>query len=131
MVVGILFSRELLSLMGASAESISDGYLYTTIILSTNLIIMLLFIINAIFRGAGDAAIAMRVLWLANGINLILDPCLILGLGPFPELGIKGAAIATAFGRGMGVVFQLYKLFEGRSRVKLSRRHIRADLPVL
>jgi putative MATE family efflux protein len=92
---------------------------------------MLLFIINAVFRSAGDAAISMRVLWLANLINIILDPLLILGIGPFPELGIKGAAIATATGRGVGVCYQFWLLFNGKGRVQLRIRHLYIRTKVL
>ena len=130
-VPGALFADTLLSLMGAEEELVTEGYKYTAIMLCGNGIIMLLFIINAVFRSAGDAAISMRVLWFANLINIILDPCLIFGLGPFPELGIKGAAIATNTGRGLAVLYQFYLLFNGKGRVKLYVRHLSVQLAIL
>ncbi|RLD65248.1 MAG: MATE family efflux transporter [Bacteroidetes bacterium] len=123
-IPGFLFSKEILGLMGATTKMIEDGYQYTLIMMSGNVVIMLLFIINAIFRSSGDAAISMRVLLIANLINLILDPLLIFGIGPFPELGIMGAAIATNVGRGIAVIYQLYLLFFKEQRVVVKLKHL-------
>ena len=123
-IAGIFFSKELLTLMGADAWSIEHGYHYTQWMLGGNMIIVFLFVINAIFRGGGDAAIAMRVLWIANGINILLVPLLINGWGPIPAMGIQGAAIATTIGRGTGVIIQLWTLFTGG-------KHIQAKLSQL
>ena len=116
---GLFFSRELLTIMGADEWSITTGYVYTQWMLGGNAVIMLLFVINAIFRGAGDASIAMWVLLISNGINIILDPILIFGWGPVPALGIEGAAIATNIGRGVGVLVQLWILFRGGKHIKV------------
>jgi putative MATE family efflux protein len=130
-ISGILFAPDLLALMGATESVIRIGTTYTRILLGGSVTIFLLFLINAVFRGAGDAALAMRVLWVANGINIVLDPCLINGWGPFPKLNVMGAAVATTTGRGVGVALQFYLLLGGHSRVRIYARQIRLQLDVL
>ncbi len=119
-VIGLIFSREILSLMGGSSDLIAEGHGYTKFLIGGNITIVLLFLINAVFRGAGDASVAMKTLILSNGLNIILDPIFIFGLGPIPEFGVTGAAIATNIGRGSAVLFQLYILFKGGSRIRLA-----------
>src|SRR5580692_7839313 len=123
----LFFAPELLRLMGASPEIIAVGSGYARIALGGSGAIMLLFLNNAIFRGAGDAAIAMRLLWVSNIINLVLDPCLIFGWGPFPKLGVTGAALATFTGRSIGVFYQFYRLLRGTERIHILRRQIRQN----
>ena len=124
-VAGIFFAKDLLALMGADAWTLEHGYRYAVWMLGGNAVIMLIFILNAIFRGAGDAAIAMRVLWVANGLYLVFDPALIFGWGPLPALGIEGAAIATNIGRGIGVLVQLWVLFRGAKHIRVLRSQVR------
>jgi len=126
-----IFAPRLLSLMGASSEIVAIGSGYARIALGGCGAIVMLFLNNAIFRGAGDAAIAMRLLWVSNIINLILDPCLIFGLGPFPKLGVTGAALATFTGRSIGVLYQIYRLLKGTERIHVLARHIRIHLDVM
>jgi putative MATE family efflux protein len=130
-VPGIIYAEDLLLMMGTEAQIASEMSGYTKIMLGGNAIIMLLFIINAIFRSSGDAALSLRVLFLANLLNIILDPCLIFGLGPFPELGVEGAAIATNIGRGIAVVFQFYLLFRGNHRIKLVVEHFKIQIQTI
>jgi putative MATE family efflux protein len=130
-VPGAIYAERLLDLMGASSVIVNEMAGYTRIMIASNIVITMLFIINAIFRSAGDAVIAMRVLWLGNIINIILDPCLIFGLGPFPELGIKGAAIATATGRGIAVFYQFYLLFFGKKRIRINLKHVSIDFRII
>jgi putative MATE family efflux protein len=126
-VVGLTGSRQLLALMGASPSVVETGRGYAAWMLTGNASIVLLFLMNAVFRGAGDATVAMRSLWIANTVNIVLDPCLIFGLGPFPRLGVTGAAIATNVGRSIGVAYQLRALVSAQGRVRIGRRHLRLD----
>jgi putative MATE family efflux protein len=130
-VPALIFAPNLLHLMGASPEIVATGSGYARIALGGSGVVVLLFLNNAIFRGAGDAAIAMRLLWVSNIINLILDPCLIFGWGPFPKLGVTGAALATFTGRGIGVLYQFYRLMRGTERIRVLRRQIRVNLDVI
>ena len=123
-VIGFIFADDVLRAMGGSEELIEQGVQYTRIMFVMNFTLLMLFLLNAIFRGAGNASIAMRTLWIANGINIVLDPCFIFGLGPFPEMGLAGAAVATNIGRGVGVLFQLYYLIRGTGIIRIARRHI-------
>jgi putative MATE family efflux protein len=134
LAVGIpcfFLAPQLLRLMGASPQIVAVGSGYTRIALGGSGAILMLFLNNAIFRGAGDAAIAMRLLWVSNIINLILDPCLIFGWGPFPKLGVTGAALATLTGRSIGVLYQFYRLLRGSERIRILRNQLRLDLGVL
>ncbi|MEE4271643.1 MAG: MATE family efflux transporter [Thermoanaerobaculales bacterium] len=130
-VPGFIFGDRLLAAMGGSPELVASGHGFTRVIFGGCGTIVLLFLLNAVFRGAGDAAIAMRVLWIANAVNIVLDPCLIFGLGPFPEMGVTGAAVATTIGRGIGVAVQLYVLFFGGSRIRIALRHLAPRVRVM
>ena len=130
-VAGVFLAARLLGLMGGPASVIRAGAGYARIVLGGNVVIVLLFLINGVFRGSGDAAAAMRTLWLANLINMALDPCFIYGVAFVPRLGVTGAAVATTIGRSMGVVYQLAVLFRGKSRVRLALRHLRPDWRVM
>ncbi|QEE28961.1 MATE family efflux transporter [Terriglobus albidus] len=134
LVIGLpclLLAPKLLALMGATPAIVGTGANYMRIALGGSGVVLMLFLNNAIFRGAGDAAIAMRLLWVSNILNLILDPCLIFGLGPFPKLGVTGAALATFSGRGIGVLYQFYRLARGTERLHIAARHMRLHGEVL
>ncbi len=130
-VFGFLYAKDILNLMGASEKLVSEGYGYTKWMIGGNITITLLFLLNAIFRGAGDASLAMRSLWLANGLNIILDPLLIFGVGPFPEMGVEGAAVATNIGRGIGVLFQLSILIRKGSIIHIGVANLKLRLDVM
>ena len=124
-IAGVVYAEDMLRLMGATDSVVNTGKGFAAVLLGGSATITYLFVLNAAFRGAGDAAIALRSLWVANGLNLILDPCLIFGLGPFPEMGVTGAAVATTIGRGVGVLYQLWYLFDGRGRLEFHLKHLK------
>ena len=130
-IAAFYYAEDILRLMGGEPALIEEGKNYTRVILSFNVILMLLFVLNGIFRAAGNPAIAMRTLWLSNGLNIILDPIFIFGLGPITGMGVTGAAIATCTGRGVGVLYQLYVLWSGGSLIKIYREYLRPNLKLL
>ena len=129
--IGVVWASDLLQMLGATPELAAHGRPFASIMLGGSVTVMLLFLINAIFRGAGDAALAMRSLWLANLINMVLDPILIFGLGPIPAMGLEGAAIATTFGRAMGVLYQIRHLTNGRGVIRIDWRRIRISVAIM
>jgi putative MATE family efflux protein len=129
--IGAPLAPRLMKMMGGSPWVVEHGSAFTRVMLAGNVTVVMLFMINAIFRGAGDAAIAMRTLWLANWINIALGPCLIFGIGPFPKLGIVGAAIATNIGRGTGALFAISKLVREGGRFNIERRHLRIEPTII
>jgi putative MATE family efflux protein len=129
--IGIVFAPKILQVMGAKPEVVREGAVFTRIMLGGSFVIIMVFLINGIFRGAGNAAIAMRSLWLASMCNIVLCPLLIYGPGPIPSLGLKGAAIATTIGRGIGVAYQCYHLLKGTSTIHIKARHFKFDWPLM
>jgi len=130
-ITGFIFPKEILGFMGGSDKVVAENYRFTQIMLTGNIVIMLLFVNNAIFRGVGDASLAMKTLLIANTINIVLDPLLIFGVGPFPKLGVLGAAIATTTGRSIGVVYQLYHLFNGKELIKLVKQQFAVNFTII
>ncbi len=129
--IGIIFPKEILGFMGADKKIVEDNYQFTQLMMGSNIVIMLLFVNNGIFRGAGDASIAMKALMIANIINIVLDPLLIMGYGPFPKMGLMGAAVATTIGRGCGVIYQFYHLFNGKDLIKLTVKEFRVKMELI
>ncbi len=130
-LIGFFFPKEILGFMGASAKVVEDNYRFTQVMLTGNIVIMLLFVNNGIYRGVGNANIAMKALLIANGINIILDPLLIMGIGPFPKMGLIGAAVATTIGRACGVIYQLYNLFNGESLIKMVKKQFVINISII
>ena len=127
-VLGAIFAPDLLRIMGASDDVLAYGTTFARVMLGGSASVFMLFVINATFRGAGDAAVAMRVLWFANAINIVLGPLLIFGIGPFPKMGVTGAAVATTLGRSLGVVFAATRLFKGAGHIVVRREHLRVNV---
>lgn len=127
-IIGFFFPKQILLLLGADEALATEHYHFTQVMMMSNVVIMLLFVNNGIFRGSGDASIAMRALIVANVINIILDPLLIMGYGPFPKMGLMGAAVATTIGRTLGVAYQLWHLFNGKGLIKLTIKHFKVNI---
>ena len=130
-LVGALLGPQLLTTMGGTPQLVATGGGFTRVMIGGSATVFLLFVCNSVFRSAGDAAIAMRTLWLANFLNIVLGPCFIFGLGPFPRMGVTGAAVATTIGRGIGVLYQLLQLMRRDGKIVIRRRHLRIDGPAL